>query len=369
MGDRQARSSQRPVPGIAVPEIAHTESEVDAATLLVLPRLEVFLDAHQLGTGPSVATRIGEGQSNVTYLLQRSGLRFVLRRGPRPPLPPSTHDMLREARLLRGLQPTPVPVAPVLAVCEDETVLGVPFYIMRHVAGPVITSHTPAELDANPQRAQISELLIDTLISIHSIDPATVGLGDPARARGYLERQVARFTGLWRHNSTRALPAVAELSNWLARHLPTPGAATLLHGDYRLGNMILKPGSTPAIAAVLDWELASIGDPLADLGYLVATYAEPGRPPSPLELSPVTRGRGYLRRNDLVQRYAQGSGRSVDGLNWYEALALWKAAVFCEAIYTRWLRGERPDDTSFAPTLRDGVPTLLELASDAANRL
>lgn len=369
MGYRASRGQERAEDsGMTTPDIVPTADAIapdGPPPLLVLDRVEAFLDEHGLGRGPLRAQRIGEGQSNVTFLITRGEDRFVLRRGPRPPLPPSTHDMMRESRLLQALAKTDVPVPEVLAVCPDTELLGVPFYVMAYLDGTVITDTLPAYLDNETDRRRISERLVDTLVSIHAVDYVAAGLGTFGRPDGYLRRQVARFAQLWEYNTKRDIPEVAKLADWLERNLPDSGPPALVHGDFRLGNLIYEPSSPARVQAVVDWEMATIGDPLADLGYLVATYAEEGYPSSPLELSPVTRGPGFLKRKELIARYAERSGRSVDGLGWYQALALWKAAVFCEAIYTRWLNGERPDDTTFAPTLEAGVPRLLELARRA----
>ena len=349
-------------------EIALTASQVPAGSpppLLILDRIEAVLDQHGLGQGPVTARRIGEGQSNATFLLTRGRERFVLRRGPHPPLPPSTHDMLREARLLRALAQTGVPAPKVLAVCEDSGVLGVPFYVMPYLDGPVITATLPAHLDSHGQRRRISEELADTLAVIHATDYAAAGLSAFGRPDGYLRRQVDRFAMLWERNTQRDVPAVAAIADWLAHNAPDSSAPALVHGDYRLGNLIFARSAPARVLAVLDWEMATIGDPLADVGYLAATYSENGDPPSPLDLSPVTRRPGFLTRRQLLLRYAERSGRAVDALGWYQVLALWKAAIFCEAIYTRWVNGERPGDTAFAPGLETGVPTLLELARRA----
>lgn len=347
-----------------------TEAEaLESPPLLVLDPLADFLDTHGLGAGAPVATRIGEGHSNVTYLLEREGgRRFVLRRPPRPPLPPSAHDMLREARIQLALDRAGVRVPHVLAVCADESVLGVPFYVMEYLEGAVVTDSLPSELDAPAERRRIADELVDALTEIHAVDWKACGLGDFGRPAGYLERQVRRFSDLWEMNATRELPPVAELAAWLDANRPESVDATVVHGEYRLGNVMLSTSPPARILAVMDWELATIGDPLADLGYLVATYAEESSPRTPLELSPVTRGEGFPRRAELTQRYAQKTGRAVEGLSWYEALALWKAAVFCEAIYGRFIRGELGPVDPFASSLETGVPKLLEAAQDSASR-
>ncbi len=336
--------------------------------LLVLEPLVDFLDSRGLGRGPVRWERIGEGQSNVTYLLGRGPDEFVLRRGPRPPHPKSAHDMVREARIQRMVRDQGFPVPEILAVCEDLAVLGVPFYVMSFVRGTVITDTIPGHLDSPEARRATSLELVDTLVRLHQIDTSHAGLAAFGRPEGYLRRQVERFATLWDGNTTRDLPAVGELADWLMRNLPESQANAVIHGDYRLGNLMFASDLPPRVSAVLDWEMATVGDPLADLGYLTATYAEHGSIRTPLDLSPVTREPGYLTRDELTTRYRERMGLDIQALPWYEALALWKAAVFCEAIYTRWLRGERPHDTTFAPLLESGVPGLLEAARACVER-
>jgi aminoglycoside phosphotransferase (APT) family kinase protein len=325
-----------------------------------------FLDANGIGSGPVFAERIGEGQSNITVLLERGRARLVLRRPPPPPLPPSAHDMLREARLQIALAEAGVRVPRVLAVCEDESVLGVPFYVMEYLEGTVVTDRVPPGLDSPEERRLLGLELVDALAELHAVDLASTGLAGFGRATGYLERQVRRFTGLWEANATRELPAVTELGAWLDAQRPESGEATVVHGDYRLGNLLVSLDAPARVVAILDWELATIGDPLADLGYLVATYSDTDSPGGAMELSPATREPGFPSRSELVGRYADRSGRPVGSLAWYEALALWKAAVFCEALHGRYLRGERGD--AWAASLGEGVPRLLELAERAAAR-
>jgi aminoglycoside phosphotransferase (APT) family kinase protein len=356
------------VAGVAPGEVVETREQAVAlplAPLLVLAPLRAFLDARGLGHGPLRVERLGEGHSNATYLIARRDARWVLRRPPRPPLPPSAHDMRREATVQLALADAGVRVPRVVAVCDDPEVIGAPFYLMHHLAGAVVTDRVPAPLDSPPQRLRIAEELVDALVEIHDVDWHSCGLEEFGRPDGYLERQLRRFRGLWEVNRTRDLPAVEHLATALAEQLPASGAATVVHGDYRLGNVMLAPGPVARVSAVLDWELATIGDPIADLGYLLATWSEPGSPQTPLDLSPVTRGEGFPDRGALAERYASRSGRTVDTLGWYEALALWKAAIFCEAIYGRFLRGERGADDPFGRSLEHGVPQLLAVAASA----
>jgi aminoglycoside phosphotransferase (APT) family kinase protein len=334
--------------------------------LLVLEVVEAFLDEHGLGSGTITATRIGEGGgSNFSFLLERAdGSRFVLRRPPRPPLPPTAHDVVRESRLQLALAPLGIRVPNIRAVCEDESLLGVPFYAADYIEGHVITTKLPSVLEADASaRRGLADDLVDTLVEIHAADVSTPGLAAFVRPGNYNERQVRRFAQLWQINQTRDLPLVDEVGLWLAEHVPEPLPPTVVHGDYRLGNMIVSAERPDRIAAVLDWEMGTIGDPRADLGYLVATYSEPGGSPNPLGTSPVTASKGFPLRAELVERYASRSGREIEPLAWFEGLALWKAAVFCEAIYGRFVRGELTADDARARRFEEGVPLLAETAA------
>jgi aminoglycoside phosphotransferase (APT) family kinase protein len=322
--------------------------------LLVRRPLEAFLDAHGLGGGPLEADPIGEGHSNVTFLIRRDGSEWVLRRPPRPPLPPSAHDVLREALLLRSVQDTAVRVPRVLATCDDDAVIGAPFYVMERVAGDVITT----ELAPGADGARIGAELIEALVEVHAADWQACGLEGYGKPTGYLERQLRRFGGLWEHNRTRALPVLDRVSQWLAANRPESGPATIVHGDYRLGNTMFAGNR---LVAIFDWELATIGDPLADVGYLVATWAQPGDPEGAIVgLSPVTRRPDFPTRAELVARYEERSGRSMSDLRWYETLALWKSAIFLEGSYKRRLAGTTEDP--FFDKLEHGVPELAERA-------
>ncbi len=329
-------------------------------------RISDFLQQHGLGRGPISAERIGEGQSNVTFRVRHGDADVVLRRGPKPPLPKSTHDMLREAKILSALGPADVPVPKVLATCADESLLGVPFYVMPFVHGEILTEREPARWGDLDVRRAVSEQLVDTLVALHAVPIDSEPLAAIGRPDGYLERQVRRFGALWEGNTRREVPLVAELAEWLARREPASQRFSVVHGDYRLGNLMFarRANELPTTALILDWEMAALGDPLADVGYMLATAAEAGAPESVMQLSPVTRLPGYLNRSELAERYASASGLDLSNVAWYQVLALWKAAIFCEAIYTRWLGGERPGDTSFAPKMDSGVPELLEQAHE-----
>jgi aminoglycoside phosphotransferase (APT) family kinase protein len=338
--------------------------------LLVLDRVRAFLDEHGLGAGAIRAQRIGEGGgSNFTFLLQRESSWFVLRRPPRPPLPPSAHDVVREARLQLAMREAGFARLPtIVAVCEDESLLGVPFYVMQYLDGFVPTDELPPGLEDEPSRRTLGNDLVDALVEIHAADVTTPGLAVFARPGSYNERQVRRFAQLWDVNKTRELPRVPEVGAWLADNVPDPSPATVVHGDFRLGNTMVARDDPTRILAVLDWEMGAIGDPRADVGYLLATYSEPGGPPNPLGTSPVTALAGFPSRAELVDRYVARSGRDVEPLPWFEALALWKAAVFCEAIYGRYVRGELGAEDTRAARFEDGVPYLAEAAASAISR-
>src|SRR3954449_889179 len=228
---------------IAPDDVVATTAEAaanDRPPLLVLRPLEAFLDRAGLGEGELEIEPVGEGHSNVTYAIRRGGAEFVLRRPPRPPLPPSAHDVLREARVIRATAGQ-ARVPDILAVCDDDAVIGAPFYVMELVEGEVITSEIPAILDTPEQRRRVGEELIDALVEVHAVDWQACGLEGFGKPTGYLERQLRRFLGLWEHNKTREIPAVESVGTWLADNLPESGLATIVHGDYRLGNTIYAP--------------------------------------------------------------------------------------------------------------------------------
>jgi aminoglycoside phosphotransferase (APT) family kinase protein len=331
--------------------------------LLVVEPLLAFLSAAGLEAPAELDVEpVGEGHSNVTFALSTG---VVLRRPPRGPLPPSAHDVLREATLLRALETTPVRAPRVLAVCDDPGVIGAPFYVMERLEGVVVTDSLPEPLDNPEQRARIADELIDALVELHAVDWRAAGLEGFGKPTGYLERQLRRFTGLWEHNKTREVPAVEQVGNWLAANLPESPPATIVHGDYRLGNTMLADGAPAHLVAIFDWEMATIGDPLADLGYMMihwiqADDATVGK----FNLHSVTSLEGFPTRAELIERYEQRAGRSMQSLNWYVTLALWKAIVFMEGNYKRALVGSTDDP--FLKSFGDGVLELAERAVEVS---
>jgi aminoglycoside phosphotransferase (APT) family kinase protein len=350
--------------GLELVEIA--DSAADAAALALPPLLireplERFLDAHGIGQGAIEARQIGEGHSNVTYCLRRGDAQVVLRRPPRPPLPPSAHDVLREARIIGGLADSDVPVPRILATCSDLSLLGVPFYLMEYLDGVVLTDATPPGLASGEHRAAIAELMVGALAALHAIDTSQgplAGLGKPS---GYLERQLRLFGKLWEAGRTRELPVLDRVTRWLADNLPASGPPGIVHGDYRLGNMLLTRSAPVRLLGIVDWEMATLGDPLADLGYLTAHLAQRHRPGNVMtELQPVTREPGFPDGEWMASRYAQLTGRSIEDLCWYRVLAIWKSAIFLEQSYKRFLSGNE-NDPWFAE-MGEGVPELADQA-------
>jgi aminoglycoside phosphotransferase (APT) family kinase protein len=355
----------------AIVDTPEEAAALELAPLLVRRPLEAYLDAQGLGSGPVEAETVGEGHSNITYLIRREGGEWVLRRPPRPPLPPSAHDVLREARLLSAVQDADVRTPRVLAACDDESVIGAPFYVMEKMEGDVMVGDIPERLDTPAEHGRIAAELIDALVEIHAVDWQSAGLEGYGKPTGYLERQVRRFSGLWEHNATRPVPDLDETTAWLGANVPESGPATIVHGDYRLGNTMFAPGTPARLVAIFDWELATIGDPLADVGYMTATYAQPGdeadaEGETPIfALNAVTTREGFPTRDELIARYEERSGRSMSDVRWYQTLALWKSAVFLEGSYKRLLAGTTDDP--FFKLLDEGVPAIARRALATAH--
>ena len=348
---------------IAPDDIVQTHTEGAAnerEPLVVLDPLTAFLDEHALGSGDLDVQPLGEGHSNVTFAVRRDGLDAVLRRPPRGPLPPSAHDVLREARVLSALAGS-ARVPAVLAVGDDPAVIGAPFYVMERMEGDVVTTTVPTALDTPEQRRRMGEELVDALVEVHEVDWRAVGLEGFGKPTGYLERQLRRFLGLWEHNRTREIPAVESVADWLKANLPASGPATVVHGDYRLGNTMMAPDPPARLVAIFDWEMATIGDPLADVGYLCTLWVDRRDPRGNMfELSSVTREEGFPLREELVARYEERSGRSMTDIRWYRTLALWKSIVFMEGNYKRAMAGSTDD-----PYLKGFGDGVIELARRA----
>ncbi len=351
---------------IAPDDIVRTHAEAEGnerVPLVVTEPLMAFLDAAGLGEGELSIQPVGDGHSNVTYVVRRQdGTEVVLRRPPRPPLPPSAHDVLREARVISSLDGRGVRVPKVLAVGDDESVIGSPFYVMEKVEGVVMADSLPDQFATPEERRRIADELIDALVEMHGADWRAAGLEGFGKPQGYLERQLRRFTGLWEHNKTREISAVETVGEWLRSNLPESGEATVVHGDFRLGNTMYAHAAPARLIAIFDWEMATIGDPLADVGYLCALWTQADDPSGGLRehLGKVTRQEGFPTRDELVARYEERSGRSVADMRWYMTLAVWKSIVFMEGNYKRAVSGTTDD-----PYLKQFGDGVVELAQQA----
>ncbi len=329
-----------------------------------VPRVSrFFAERVERASGSLTFELIGDGRSNLTYLARCGDASWVLRRPPLGHVLPTAHDMSREFRVLRALAETSVPVPRPFVLCEDEAVNGAPFYVMEYTPGVIVADRLPDGFAEKPEeRRRISLALIDTLVELHAVDYDAVGLSDFGRPAGYLERQIRRWSEQWERSKTREMPAIDELVRRLRAALPEGGDATIVHGDYRLGNMALDPDDPGRVVAIFDWEMATLGDPLADLGYTLMYCGEASDPPEVLAQSPilaVMAQPGFLSRSELVEAYARRSGRDVSAIDFYRVLALYKSAVISEGIHARFLQGK---------TVGEGFETFKKQAESVARR-
>ncbi|OIH85218.1 phosphotransferase [Arthrobacter sp. UCD-GKA] len=309
-------------------------------TTETLASLGEFLEVRGVMGRTVTARRIGDGHSNLTYLVTDGQEHAVVRRPPPPPTPPGANDMLREARILSALANTGVPVPPVLATADAGEVLDVAFYVMGFASGHVITSSTPEPLDTPQGRREIAESMLDTLVKLHAIDPAGIGLDDIGRSEGFNARHLRRMGQLVADPEGNPPPQFAVIYQWLAANVPAESGAALIHNDFRIGNVVVAQNAPGRIEAVLDWELATLGDPLFDLGYFLSSIPEQGQQHTPTEeLGVAMLEEGYPSRAELAERYAQKTGQDLSALPWYTAMALWKLAVLYEYSRRRVIEG------------------------------
>jgi aminoglycoside phosphotransferase (APT) family kinase protein len=309
------------------------------------PRVAAFFERALPALGaPQRFELISGGRSNLTYRVECPGGACVLRRPPLGHVLPTAHDMAREHRVLAALADTDVPVARPLALCADAAVNGAPFYVMEYRAGVVANERMPEGYATDPAvRRGIGFALVDVLARLHRLDYEALGLADFGRPEGYLERQVRRWSLQWEKSKVADVPEIEELIRRLRAALPASPAGALVHGDYRLGNVALDAADPTRIVAVFDWEMATLGDPLADLGYTLVYWGEAADPPEtrmPGGFQAVTAVPGFPTRAELVAEYARRSGRGVERVDFYQVLALYKLAVISEGIYARHLQGK-----------------------------
>ncbi|MET9304539.1 phosphotransferase family protein [Streptomyces cellulosae] len=305
---------------------------------LDLDRLRELLERERPGLlgGPLSGRLIEGGRSNLTYTVTDGASTWVVRRPPLGHVLATAHDMKREHRVISALHPTSVPVPRPVLLWEDEEVLGAPFYVMEYVEGtPYRTAGQLAPL--GPERTRKAVLnLVDTLVDLHAVDPAEVGLEDFGRPEGFLDRQLRRWGKQLDASRNRELAGIDELHAALGRELPVSPAPTVVHGDYRLDNALISDDES--VRAVLDWEMSTLGDPLTDLGLLVMYSSPLGMPDSPV--STTAEAPGHPTPAELIERYAARSGRDVAAVSWYTAFAWLKLAVILEGIHYRYTLGQ-----------------------------
>ena len=328
---------------------------------LDLDRLRGYLGSSRDLTGRMFAG----GRSNLTYAITDGEQCWVLRRPPLGHVLPTAHDMSREYTVLTALAPTDVPVPTTLAFCDDNDVNDAPFYVMEMVDGVIL--RTAAEIaKLSPEDARrCADQLVDVLVAIHAVDYKAAGLSEFGRPDGYVERQVRRWGEQWERSKTRELPEIDELARRLRAALPESPPPTIVHGDYRLDNTMLAPDDPGRIVAVLDWEMATLGDPLADVGLFLLYYARDEAQVGSVGAHMST-DKGFPTRDEIVERYAKASGRDVSQLEFYEALAAYKLAIILEGIHARYLMGKTVGD-GFSG-IGGMVEVMVKSALDAASR-
>jgi aminoglycoside phosphotransferase (APT) family kinase protein len=321
------------------------------------PRVDAWLREHLAGqaiagldpAAPMAVEQFPGGHSNLTYLVRFGEAELVLRRPPFGPVAPTAHDMAREFRWLAAVHPV-FPLAPrVLALCEDVSVIGSVFYVMERRHGIVVRHDEPPPIKDNPEvRTRVSGAMVDALAALHAIDIEAAGLSHLGKPGGFVERQVKGWSERWRRSQTGALPEMDDLIAWLARELPSnPEAPGIVHGDFKLDNVMLAADEPGRLVAVFDWEMTALGDPLVDLGIFLAYWV--AVPPGGARdaLTTVTSRPGYFSRDQIIERYGRASTRDLSTLRYFEVFALFKIAVVIQQIYYRFVVGQT-DDPRFA---------------------
>lgn len=305
------------------------------------------------------------GHSNLTYLARMGGAEYVVRRPPLGPVAPKAHDMGREFKILSRLWAVFPPAPRALLFCEDASIIGAPFVVMERREGTVIRGTWPAALPDEPDFCRrVSESLIDTLADLHRVDYKAAGLEDFGKPEGFVERQVKGWRDRWERAKTRELPAVDELVAWLIEKMPESPVASIIHNDYKFDNVMLDPKDPSRISSIFDWEMATIGDPMIDLGISLAYYAYIHLPGSDGRRFIPTKKPGFLGRDALLERYAARTGYDVSKIAYFEAFAMFKNAVVLEQIYVRFVKGQTQDKrfAALGPVVEPLVRMGLDLA-------
>jgi aminoglycoside phosphotransferase (APT) family kinase protein len=328
--------------------------------LVDVEALERFVEDRLPGPGRVAVERHRAGHSNETFFVTRGPDAWVLRRPPRGAFLPTAHDVMREYRVLSALAGTPVRSPRPVIACDDLSVIGAPFYLMERSEGFVIRDRLPPGFEGDETaRAGLGQELVDALAELHAVDWRGVGLEGFGKPAGYLERQVRRWRGQLELATrfSRPLPDLETVGDWLASHVPESGAPAVVHGDYKMDNVAFAPEPPARLRSIFDWEMSTVGDPLADVGWMISFWREPGDPVDVLDAdTAVTRLPGFQPRADLLGRYRDLTGRVMGDLVFHTVLAVWKLAVLLEGSYARHLAGVT-DDPLFGE-LEDGVPAL-----------
>jgi aminoglycoside phosphotransferase (APT) family kinase protein len=331
------------------------------------PAVSAWFAEHVAGAqGPLELTLIAGGHSNLTFgVTDANGSRYVLRRPPLGQVLATAHDMSREHKIISALGPTDVPVPPALGLCTDESVNGAPFYVMDFVDGLIIRDAKVTSAMSPAARANAGRSLAETLAKIHAVDPDAVGLGDLGKKEDYVARQLRRWYGQWEKSKTRELPEIDEVHDALLARIPEQGPAAIVHGDYRLDNCMANEDGD--VIAVLDWELCTLGDPMADVGLLAVYWTDPDE--GGVLLTSPTAQEGFLRRREVLEAYAAASGRDLSQVDYYIALGFWKLACIVEGVYARYAGGSMGSDGGGFEGFKHQVEHCARQAAEAVGRL
>jgi aminoglycoside phosphotransferase (APT) family kinase protein len=346
-------------------------SSEDGPVGLDVPNVTAWLDdALPAAVPPFTFARIGDGRSNLTFRVADAGGRaWILRRPPIGPRLWGAHDMVREHRLLAALHPAGVRVPEALGLCEDEDVTGAPFYVMELADGVVVTGADDLEALSTDARAAASRSIVASLAELHAVDVDAAGLGGLARHDGYAQRQLKGWWRQWEASRTREVPAVERIRDRLAAAIPEQRRVGVVHGDYKLENVVID-AATGELRAILDWELCTLGDPVADLGTLMTYWIEPGDPVGGAlsGADAPTRADGFLSRAAMTEAYARATGDPLDGLPFFEAQGCWKLAIILQGVVRRFR--DTPENANADPdVLEVSIDTLLDRAEAIAARL
>ncbi|HVG19740.1 MAG TPA: phosphotransferase family protein [Blastocatellia bacterium] len=328
------------------------ELDADALERYLRGRLPELMPGETLGDARMEIEQFPGGHSNLTYLVRLGGCEFVLRRPPFGPVAPTAHDMPREFRLLSAVHPHFNLAPRTYLLCEDASIIGVPFYLMERRRGLVIRRDIPEQIrDDLRLRRRVSRGMVDTLAALHSVDIYSTGLLDIGKPVGFVTRQVRGWTDRWNRSKTSEVAEIDEVIGWLAARIPPEPdpengrPATLVHNDFKLDNVMLDPDDPSRVVAVLDWEMCTAGDPLIDVGIFLCYWAQKDDPEARREsISPVTTEPGWMSRDEITERYAMKTGRELSGIAFYEVFALFKVAVVLQQIYFRFVRGQTSDE-------------------------